>query len=83
MRSKKELEAFFNDQQPRFVEDFEALLKLSTEGGLGEVKGHLESLWARYNMLLALTERFAARADAAAEEMCRIMKSEVDRPIKS
>jgi hypothetical protein len=46
------------------------------------MKGHLEALWARYNALLALAERFAGRADAAAEEMFRIVKSEVDKPIK-
>lgn len=82
MRSSKELKEFLDEQQPRFVEDFEALLQIAYSGDLDKMKGHLEALWARYNALLALAERFAGRADAAAEEMFRIVKSEVDKPIK-
>lgn len=75
MRSSAELKKFLDDQQPRFVEDFEALLKMVYENRNEMARAHLESLWARYNMLLALTERFAGRADAAAEEMCRFVRS--------
>lgn len=82
MRSRKELKEFLDDQQPGFVQDFEALLKMAYEGDLTQMKGHLEALWTRYNMLLALAERFAGRADAAAEEMSRIVGSEVDKRIQ-
>jgi hypothetical protein len=82
VRSRSELKEFLDDQQQRFIEDFEALLKIAYTGDHEQMKGHLESLWARYNALLALAERFACRADAAAEEMCRIVISEVDKSIK-
>jgi len=82
VRSRKELREFLDDQQPGFVQDFEELLKIAYEGDRAQMKGHLEALWARYNMLLALAERFAGRADAAAEEMSRIVISEVDKRIK-
>lgn len=82
MRCTKELTEFLAEQQPQFVKDFEELLKAVHDGGHVLMKGHLESLWARYNMLLALAERFAGRADAATEEMYRLVRSEIDRPIK-
>lgn len=83
MRSRAELKEFLDDQQPEFVKEFEALLKMAHEGADENMRAHLEALWARYNMLLALAERFAGRADAAAEEMYRYVKSEVDKKIKS
>jgi hypothetical protein len=75
--SSNELKEFLDEQQPQFVEDFEALLRISYTGNPGNMKGHLEALWARYNALLALAERFAGRADAAAEEMYRVVKNEI------
>jgi hypothetical protein len=82
VRSRKELRKFLDELQPGFVQDFEALLKIAYTGDHAQMKGHLEALWARYNQLLALAERFAGRADAAAEEMARIVTSEVDKKIK-
>jgi hypothetical protein len=74
VRSKSELDAFLREQQPRFNEDFGLLLSRAEADS--DMKGALESLWARYHALLALCERFAGRADAAAEEMCRFVKKE-------
>ena len=74
MRSRSELKAYLDEEQPRFNSDFEVLLIKA--GSDPEMKGALESLWARYNALLALCERFACRADAAAEEMYRVVKKE-------
>ena len=71
-----ELKEFLDDQQPRFVQEFGELLRLSIEGECYGMRGHLEALWARYSMLLALAERFAARADAAGEEMTKFMHRE-------
>lgn len=76
MTNSDELAVFLKEQQPRFNEDFAALLKgtFSMESGL---KGHLEAIWARYNTLLALAERFAGRADAAYVESCRVLHLEL------
>ena len=82
MSSRAELKRFIEDQQPHITQDFEALLEIAHSGNFGQMKGHLEALWARYSALLALAERFAGQVDAVAEEMARIVKSEVDKPIK-
>jgi hypothetical protein len=82
MRCGKELREFLNDQQPQFVKDFEELLKAAHSKGPDSMKCHLESLWARYNMLLALAERFANRADACWEEKSWLFGIDTDKPIK-
>lgn len=71
-----------DDQQREFVHDFEVLFTAAHMMKNPDVKSHLEALWARYHALLSLTEIFAGRADAAAEEMTRIVRSEVDSKIK-
>lgn len=78
LSSWEELSEFLGDQQPAFIQDFEALFLISDRHETGQMKSLLEALWARYNALLALAEVFAGRADAAVEEMSRYVRKELE-----
>ena len=83
MSSTEDLKEFLNSTHPTFVSDFESLLKMISYRCPEKDHKSLTSVWAQYNALLALTEKFASRADAASEEMSRLVQSEVSSKIEN